>query len=331
MFLNDIAIRTRLAEFAITSPDSTLPFDSNVQVKSCSVDLRLSPTVWKPRLFRTLDLSLKHPWGSQIARAFNQQSIPESGIVLRPGQFVLARTFESFCIPSDLVGRLAGRSSLGRLGVSVVAPSGFINPGWRGHMPLMLINHAPFSIRLYAGLSVVQVYFSQLKDVPQNLYGTDTGAKYNDDDGGPSKYWLDWSVKLLQSRVDAKTAGQKETDHLARISAALDEPTRRRFSKALDVYGKVSDTSDFIEFFARSERSRSARITVAPWLSGLPTAAIFRWGEPAWSAPGWAYKALLVAAGLATIFAAWRLYKLNERTAFSANDIRRIAREIALS
>lgn len=327
MILTDREIRARLADFGFAAPVGATPFDPDVQIKSCSVDLRLSPTIWKPRRWRTLDLSLKNPWGAKIAQAFEQQSIPESGYVLRPGQFVLGRTFETFSIPSDLAGRLTGRSSIGRLGISVVAPSSVINPGWSGHMPLMIINHAPFSIRLYSGLSVVQAYFSKLSEPPAKLYGDDPDAKYQNDDGGPSKYWLDWSMKLLKSSVDAKTAGQAQTDHLARVSAALDEPTRRRFAKALAVYGTVSDTGDFIEFFARRERTRSAALMLMPALLSLPIAVLFRWGVTWWNDPSQWPKIVVLALAGATAFIAWRLFKLNEKTAFTANDIRRIARE----
>lgn len=327
MFLTDIEIKSRLADLAISSPDASMPFNEDLQVKPCSVDLRLSPTYWQPRRFRSLDLSLKQPWGAKIAQAFKQRSIPDDGIVLRPGQFILGRTFETFKIPPDLLGQLTGRSSIGRLGVSVVATSGLINPGWRGHMPLMLINHSPYSVRHYAGLSVVQVYFSPLRTPPEKLYGEESGAKYANDDGGPSKYWLDWSMKLLRERVDAKVATPLQTEHLARVSAALDEPTRQRFSKALVSYGTVSDTSDFIEYFARRERERSARLTVAPWLLSLPTAALYRWGPALWNVPGWTGKASLAVGIVATLFAAYRLYRLNQRTAFSANDIRKIAKE----
>lgn len=327
MFLTDDQIKARLAEMAITSPDPSMPFDPSNQIKSCSVDLRLSPTYWQPRRFRRLDLSLRHPWGANISNSFSQRSMPVGGVLLRPGQFLLARTFEKFKVPTNLIAQLTGRSSLGRLGVSVVAPSGFINPGWQGHMPLMLINHAPYSIRLYAGLGVVQVYFSELSLPPSNPYGPSTSAKYVDDDGGPSKYWLDWSLKLLRQRVDAKTGGAAQTEHLARVSAALDEATRRRFTQALDKYGAVSDTSDFIEYFARRERERSARLTLAPWLLSLPTTALFRWGLALAEAPGWFGKALLAVFVAMMLGAAYVLYTLNRRTAFSANDIRRIAKE----
>lgn len=214
----------------------------------------------------------------------------------------------------------------GHVRISVVAPSDFINPGWRGHMPLMIINHSPFWVRMYATLSVVQLCFVQLSSVPTHSYGAETGAKYQDDEGGPSKYWLDWSVKLLKERLDAKTVGSAQQGALAKLAAELDEPTRHRFARALRAYGTVSDTEDFVEFFARRERRRTSRLALLPWLLSIPTAVLLRYA-PYWWQEGTGGKLAVAgttAAGLALVY--W-IYRENTRTAFSANDIRRMAKD----
>lgn len=326
MILSDTDIQQRLTEFGLTSPDPGAPFDADHQLGSCSIDLRLSPTIWLPRRFRALDLSTKNPWGAAISNAFRQRSIGERGVWLRPGGFFLGRTLESFQVPADLVGRLTGRSSLGRLGISVVAPSDFINPGWRGHMPLMVINHSPFWVRIYATLSVVQLCFIRLSSMPTRPYGAETGAKYQDDEGGPSRYWLDWSVKLLKQRLDAKTVDAEQESALARVAAELDEPTRHRFARALRAYGTVSDIDDFVEFFARRERRRSSRLSLLPWLLSIPTALILRYAIDWWHL-GIGGKAAIILILAAALCAAYWLYRENSRTAFTPNDIRRMARD----
>ena len=326
MILSDKDVLPRLAEIGLKSPDADFPFDPKAQMGSCSIDLRLSPTVWVPRRFRAIDLSTKQPWGAAVSNAFRQRSIGEAGLWLRPGGFVLGRTLEIFEVPTDLVGRLTGRSSLGRLGISVVAPSDFINPGWRGHMPLMVINHSPFWVRIYATLSVVQLCFIRLSSIPERLYGAETGAKYQDDEGGPSKYWLDWSVKLLKQRLDMKTSGAAQEAVLTRVAGDLDDSTRQRFARALRTYGNVSDTSDFVEFFARRERRRSSRLSLFPWLLSIPTAVLLRSAVEWWQASALGMAGVMGIAA-ATLVLAWWLYRENTKTAFTANDIRRLARE----
>lgn len=330
MILADTDILARLDDFVIRSTDQQFPFDEKVQVGPCTVDLRLAPTVWVPKRFRAIDLSTRRPWGATISNAFRQRSIGENGYLLRPGAFLLGRTLEAFHVPADLVGRLIGRSSLGRLGISVVSPSDFINPGWRGHMPLMIINHSPFYVRIYATLSVVQLCFVRLSSTPTRPYGQETDAKCQDDDGGPSKYWLDWSVKLLKQRLDSKSVGAAQEGALAQLASELDEPTRHRFARALRAYGTVADTEDFVEFFARRERRRASRLSLFPWLLSIPTAILLRYAAVWWQA-GAGGKGAVIALLIAGAALAYWLYRENTRTALTANDIRRMAKSIANS
>lgn len=82
----------------------------------------------------------RHDW-----EAFNAG--PDEVFSLRPGQMLLARTYEAFNMPPDLAGRLAGRSSYARLGIAIHCGADHINPGWKGRMPLQLVNLSPRTIR----------------------------------------------------------------------------------------------------------------------------------------------------------------------------------------
>jgi deoxycytidine triphosphate deaminase len=135
--LSDIEIKAGLEELQIRTDNPNFPFDAIKQIQPCSIDLRLSDLIWKPKRFRCLNLSEGGRARARVANAFTRKRISfPKGYVLRPGEFLLGRTYEAFTVPNNLTARLVGRSSLGRLGLSVVAPSSFINPGWRGHMPL---------------------------------------------------------------------------------------------------------------------------------------------------------------------------------------------------
>ncbi len=54
---------------------------------------------------------------------------PDTPMILHPGEFILGSTVERVAIPDDLVARLEGKSSLGRLGLVIHSTAGFIDAG----------------------------------------------------------------------------------------------------------------------------------------------------------------------------------------------------------
>lgn len=276
MILSDADLRQRLADLNIETSNPNFAFDPATQIQPCSIDLRLGDIAWKPRRRKRIDLSNNAPLGPQITEAFERVSLSyPKGYLLKPGQMLLCRTYEKFSIPVDLMGRLAGRSSLGRLGLSVVGPSNFINPGWRGHMPLTVLNESPFSVRLYPYLGIVQFCLSTLTQPPQRIYGAvGLGSKYIEDDGGPSKYWLDVTIQQLKDNRDAIIASNEAQGFLQSFASELDEPTRRRLLRRIDKAGVISNVDDTIESFVSSERTRQAITYLLPIIVSVPLAII---------------------------------------------------------
>jgi dCTP deaminase len=82
--------------------------------------------------------------------------------ILHPGEFVLGSTLERVAIPDDLVARLEGKSSLGRLGLLIHSTAGYIDPGWDGTITLELSNVARLPITIYAGMPIGQISFLTL-------------------------------------------------------------------------------------------------------------------------------------------------------------------------
>lgn len=82
--------------------------------------------------------------------------------ILHPGEFVLGTTLERIAIPDDLVARLEGKSSLGRLGLLIHSTAGYIDPGWDGDITLELSNVSRLPITIYAGMRIGQLSFLQL-------------------------------------------------------------------------------------------------------------------------------------------------------------------------
>lgn len=111
--------------------------------------------------------------------------------ILHPGEFVLGSTLERVAIPDDLVGRLEGKSSLGRLGLLIHSTAGFVDAGWDGQLTLELSNVASLPITLYAGMKIGQISFMRMTTPADQPYGTsDLGSKYQGQRGPrPSRYW----------------------------------------------------------------------------------------------------------------------------------------------
>jgi dCTP deaminase len=115
----------------------------------------------------------------------------ERPFILHPGEFVLGSTLERIKLADDLVGRLDGKSSLGRLGLLIHSTAGFIDPGWDGHVTLELSNVANLPITIYYGMKIGQLSFVQLTEPAETPYGSDgLGSKYQGQKGPtPSRYW----------------------------------------------------------------------------------------------------------------------------------------------
>ena len=115
----------------------------------------------------------------------------ETPFILHPGEFVLGSTLERIQLPDDLVARLEGKSSLGRLGLLIHSTAGFVDPGWDGHVTLELSNVANLPITIYYGMKIGQLSFVQLSEPAERPYGSDElGSKYQGQRGPtPSRYW----------------------------------------------------------------------------------------------------------------------------------------------
>ena len=111
--------------------------------------------------------------------------------ILHPGEFVLGSTAERVAIPANLVGRIEGKSSLGRLGLLIHTTAGFVDAGWDGQLTLEFSNVANLPITLYPGMKIGQISFIRMTTEADNPYGSGVlGSKYQGQTGPrPSRYW----------------------------------------------------------------------------------------------------------------------------------------------
>ena len=99
--------------------------------------------------------------------------------ILHPGEFVLGQTLERVTLPEDLVARLEGKSSLGRLGLLIHSTAGFVDSGFAGNLTLELSNVANLPITIYHGMPIGQISFMRMDGPVENPYGSEeSGGKY---------------------------------------------------------------------------------------------------------------------------------------------------------
>ena len=116
-------------------------------------------------------------------------------LILHPGEFILGSTLERVVLPDDLVARLEGKSSLGRLGLLIHSTAGFVDAGFDGQITLELSNVANLPITLYPGMKIGQISFMRMTTPADNPYGSGAlGSKYQGQEGPrPSRYWENFS------------------------------------------------------------------------------------------------------------------------------------------
>lgn len=174
MLLSDRDIKKAIADKKIVI--KPLP-DFKTQLGSCSIDLRLG------NLFRVFDHSkypfidpYKKDYGAEITKEVRLKAGQQ--FIMQPGDFVLAVTMEHVKIPADMMGRLEGRSSLGRIGIVVHSTASIFDPGWNGKCVLELGNLGRMAVALTPGMRICAMTFEELKSPSETPYNKKKDAKY---------------------------------------------------------------------------------------------------------------------------------------------------------
>ncbi|MCL4079234.1 dCTP deaminase [Coriobacteriia bacterium Es71-Z0120] len=145
-------------------------------IQPSSVDLHLGPRF---QVFRNSRYPYIDPARKQDGLMELVEATAESPFVLHPGEFVLGTTVERIVLPDDIVARLEGKSSLGRLGLLIHSTAGYVDPGWDGRLTLELSNVANLPILLMPGMAIGQISFLQMTTPVDRPYGTPgLGSKY---------------------------------------------------------------------------------------------------------------------------------------------------------
>jgi dCTP deaminase len=151
------------------------PFDPKL-VQPSSIDVRLDNKFLVFRNTKRAFIDVKQPADDLMEMIEVGQDEP---MFLHPHEFVLGSTIERVKMPDDLVGRLEGRSSLGRLGVVIHSTAGYLDPAFDGRVTLEISNLANLPIALYPGMRIGQISFSLMTTPADRPYGAARGSKYS--------------------------------------------------------------------------------------------------------------------------------------------------------
>src|SRR6476619_6670264 len=204
MVLSDRSIRDEIASGHLVVE----PFDDRY-VQPASVDLRLGREFRVFRNYRLPYIDVKKEMPELTELVSMEDDVP---FILHPGEFVLAVTLERVEIPDDIVGRLDGKSSLGRLGLIVHSTAGFVDPGFQGRLTLELTNVANLPVTLYYAMPVSQISFTRLTTPAEQPYGASKGSKYQGQSGPePSRYYLNYASPAQPGTPPARLHRRRRT------------------------------------------------------------------------------------------------------------------------
>jgi dCTP deaminase len=151
------------------------PYDPK-DLQPSSVDLHLDRRfrVFRNNRYPYIDVRSPQPDLTEMLSVADDEPF-----ILHPGEFVLGQTLEWVELPNNLVSRLEGKSSLGRLGLLIHSTAGYVDPGWKGNLTLELSNVANLPIALYHGMKIGQISFFRMSSPVDRPYGSpELGSKY---------------------------------------------------------------------------------------------------------------------------------------------------------
>jgi len=156
------------------------PYDP-AMVQPSSVDVRCDQNF---RVFENHRYALIDPKTPQGNLTTSVTATEDDPFILHPGEFVLGSTLETVGLPDNVVARLEGKSSLGRLGLLIHSTAGFIDPGFKGQVTLELSNVANLPIAIYPNMKIGQISFYEMTTPAEFPYGSpELGSKYQGQSG----------------------------------------------------------------------------------------------------------------------------------------------------
>jgi len=154
------------------------PLEDEEQIQPSSVDMRLGDEF---KVFKVIRKPYIDPKDQEDLDSYMESTVVSEGeaFIIHPNEFALATTHEYVKVPDDIVARVEGRSSMGRLGVTMHVTAGYIDPGFEGKITLEISNIGAMPVALYPGQRVCQIVFETMTSPSQMPYGhPERNSKY---------------------------------------------------------------------------------------------------------------------------------------------------------
>jgi deoxycytidine triphosphate deaminase len=317
VYLADRDIHALLGSMDIHCDSEAHPFVADDQVQPASIDLRLSSVFWKPSVrARVVRRTVARRQPLDLRRSFVEEIHPRrdwkrfdlrdgESVTLKPGGIIMARIYVRFAIPHDYAGKVEGRSSYARLGLMVHCTGDFINPGWRGYLPLQLYNAGPFPLRVYPYLSICQLMLIRLSSSPTHTYGDpELESKYMNDDGGPSYWWRERRVQRLQEQLTKANLSLKIVHDIVALVRFQDPDLLEHFERFVmrRKAGDLENAEAILDAFSMRENRRRVWDRIGKAMFPILLAALL---ASLFAKFGTLHALLIAASALAAI---WSLY-----------------------
>lgn len=175
--LSDKDLKQIIQDRKAIQVDKGPEIDYDLQLGPSSFDLRLGYEfgIINTRKIEKIDARNMDKYEEVISK---EKHSAEEGVVIHPGEFILGSTLETLNVPNNLVARVEGRSSYGRLGIIVHATAGYVDPGFKGDITLEIQNLGNAPVKLYPEDRVCQVVFETMTSEAENPYGEKNDNKY---------------------------------------------------------------------------------------------------------------------------------------------------------
>ncbi|SHV16240.1 dCTP deaminase [Mycobacteroides abscessus] len=288
MYLPDKDIRAMLGDIDFGCRFPEHPFNSALQINGASVDLRLDTVFWLPKKEFTRRGRIRFIARNQGVVDLRSHRLHEAQPrfhwrrldmelgdtrIIEPGGFLMGRIYEEMTIPNGFAGKFAARVSYARMGLMVHCGADFINPGWRGHHPVQLVNVSSLPIRITPMLPIAQITFVKLTQPSDKVY--DASDRYMSDDGGPSYWWRDQLVVSLADSYGEDSLPASVSRRLNDIIASelFSGEQLYRFKRIYDAIpaGRVESTESLLEIFIKTEKRKEIRAKIIrSSIVGLP-------------------------------------------------------------
>jgi dCTP deaminase len=175
MILSDRDIKKALASGHVKIESAKPATLQHIHASSMDLHLGCSFKLYEHSKFAILDPQKPESFAGRTRLI----TIPEGeAFIVQPGEFVLGVTEEKITVPDDLVVRVEGRSSLGRLGIIVHSTAGFVDPGFSGTITLEISNLNRMPVALYPGMRICQLAFEMMSSPAETPYNMKPHSKY---------------------------------------------------------------------------------------------------------------------------------------------------------